>query len=750
MAFPGRYLFFNNMKSINFNFRSVVIYALFLSISTPLFSQITKDTINVNEVVISANKEAQDKKNVAQQIVVINSDEIAKTNAASSADLIASQGIAVQKSQQGGGSPILRGFEASRILLVVDGVRMNNIIYRAGHLQNIVTIDNTMLDRVEVAYGPASTVYGSDALGGAIHFYSRNPELSSTQKMLVKANGFARYSSVNNGMTEHLELNLGAKKAAIFLSITNSVFGDLESGRNSNPFYKTTYGLRTKYVERINGKDSLVTNPDKYLQKFSGYSQMDIMAKAIVQQSEKISHILNIQSSNSSDVPRYDRLTDPKGAGLNSAAWYYGPQKRLLGIYTFKYHDENKKWLQSVTANVNAQEIEESRHNRSFGSKNLNHRIENVGVVGMNIDIDNKFAKNDLRFGLDIQHNTLKSSATVENILDGTSKALDTRYPDGVNTMFNAAIFATHTYKISNKLILNDGIRLGISNLHSTIIDTTFRKLPYSDILQKTPVYSGNIGIVNNVSDKLRIALFTNTGFRVPNVDDLSKIFESAPGLLIVPNTNLKPEKTWTTDLSLTLKEGKKYTWENVIYYTLMRDAIVTGKFQYNGKDSVLYAGTMSAVVAPQNTNKAYVYGFSSSLKYTIDENLTLKANMNYTYGRIKTDSFDYALDHISPLAGSVTLQYTEGKLSSDFYVLFNGWKKIQNYNLLGEDNQQYSTIDGMPAWFTLNLRAQYLLHKNCLIQTGIENILDTQYRTFASGINAPGRNLYVALRLKY
>ena len=86
---------------------------------------------------------------------------------------------------------------------------------------------------------------------------------------------------------------------------------------------------------------------------------MDIMAKAIVQQSEKISHILNIQSSNSSDVPRYDRLTDPKGAGLNSAAWYYGPQKRLLGIYTFKYHDENKKWLQSVTANVNAQEIDD-------------------------------------------------------------------------------------------------------------------------------------------------------------------------------------------------------------------------------------------------------------------------------------------------------------------------------------------------------------------------------------------------------
>ncbi len=714
------------------------------------WAQTPADTVNIREVVISANKETQDKNKVAQQVTVITSEDIAKTNAQSTADLVAAQGIGVQKSQQGGGSPILRGFEASRVLLVVDGVRMNNIIYRAGHLQNMVAIDNAMLDRVEIAYGPASTVYGSDALGGAIHFFTKNPSLSTGNKMLLKVNAYGRYGTVNNEMAQHVDLNFGFKKFAFLISATNSDFGDLESGKNMNPFYTNEYGTRPFYVERINGKDSLIKNTNKYLQKFSGFKQLDLLGKILFQQNTKISHLLNIQYSNSGNVPRYDRLTDPKGNGLNSAEWYYGPQLRLMGIYTFKYLDEDKTWLRSVVANVSSQTIQESRHNRNFGSQNLNHRVEDVAVLGLNIDIDNKLAKHDLRFGIDIQNNNLKSTATQEKIISLTTLPLDTRYPDGVNTMMNAALYATHTYEINSKLVLNDGVRIGISNLHSTILDTTFRKLPYNDIVQNTPVYSGNIGIISNPNNQWRIALFTNTGFRVPNVDDLTKVFESVPGRLIVPNSDLKPEKTWTTDLSITRKMGRKLSWENVVYYTIITDAIVTDNFTFNGKDSVMYSNTMSVVVAPQNKSKAYVYGLSSNYIYKMDANFTVRANFNYTYGRIKTDSFDYPLDHVSPITGSVNLQFTENRFSSNFYVLYNGWKKIRNYNMLGEDNQQYATVDGTPAWFTLNLRAQYEFKKHATIQAGIENILDTQYRTFASGINAPGRNVYITLRGRY
>jgi len=106
------------------------------------------------------------------QIERIVSKEIAFTNAQTSADVLEKNGgLFVQKSQLGGGSPIIRGFEANRVLLVVDGVKLNNAIYRNGHLQNAITIDPAALEQAEVIYGPGSLTYGSDALGGVVHYF---------------------------------------------------------------------------------------------------------------------------------------------------------------------------------------------------------------------------------------------------------------------------------------------------------------------------------------------------------------------------------------------------------------------------------------------------------------------------------------------------------------------------------------------------------------------------------------------------
>src|SRR5690606_19397902 len=71
------------------------------------------------------------------------------------ADLVGSTGqVFIQKSQYGGGSPMIRGFSANRILIVVDGVRMNNAIFRSGNLQNIISIDPNTIQSGEVILGP--------------------------------------------------------------------------------------------------------------------------------------------------------------------------------------------------------------------------------------------------------------------------------------------------------------------------------------------------------------------------------------------------------------------------------------------------------------------------------------------------------------------------------------------------------------------------------------------------------------------
>lgn len=717
------------------------IYSQNMSDSTALDSIITLD-----DLVVSANKVAESRRNVAQCVQSISSSKIAVMQAQSTADVLSSGGVFVQRSQQGGGSPVLRGFEASRVVLMVDGVRMNNIIYRTGHLQNVVTLDNASLERVEILFGPSSTVYGSDALGGVIHCYTKSPILADSGKFAIAGNAFVRYGSVNDEKTGHLDLNLGAKKIASITSFTYSSFGDLHGGKNENPFYGHSYGERPYYVARINGVDSLVQNSDKYLQKQSKYEQYDVMQKLLYRQSAHVSHGLNIQYSNSTDVPRYDRLTDQSATGLAYAEWYYGPQKRLMTAYDISVKKESH-FFQDIHAGINFQNIEESRYSRKFGSNNLSGRVENVQVIGANIDALKRLNRHNIRVGIDAQYNMLQSTAERRNIVTNEVSALDTRYPDGDNTMMHAALFASHTWRINPKLILNDGARVGYATLHSTFEDTSLLHLPFTEVNQHHVVYSGSVGLIHTPTKNLKLSLLVSTGFRVPNVDDLSKVFESSGGQLIVPNSDIKPEKTINTELGITKIFGKAVLWESNVYYTHFYDVIVTDRYMFNGQDSVLYDGTMSAVFANQNKNSAYITGFTTKLDIRCCKNFLISGQAAYTYGRIRTDSADAPLDHISPFMARAEVQYTYKKFGADFFVVYNGWKRIADYYLNGEDNEQYATTEGMPAWLTANIRASYKLHKYVTAQVGVDNIFDTQYRVFASGINAPGRNIFVTLR---
>ena len=141
-------------------------------------------TEDLGEIVLSVSKKAEKRTQLAEQIEVISAKEIRTLAPQTSADMLAATpGVRVQKSQFGGGSPVLRGMEANRVLLVIDGVRMNNAIYRKGHLQNSITVSPLSLERTEVLFGPSSVQYGSDALGGVIHFYTKKPSFAENGEL---------------------------------------------------------------------------------------------------------------------------------------------------------------------------------------------------------------------------------------------------------------------------------------------------------------------------------------------------------------------------------------------------------------------------------------------------------------------------------------------------------------------------------------------------------------------------------------
>lgn len=720
--------------------------------STFANSQTEKDTtktVQLDQVSINSQRFLKSKINISQQTESISKKEIELQNAQNTADVLANTGVlSIQKSQQGGGSPVIRGFEASRILLMVDCVRMNNLIYRAGHLQNSITVDKNMLESIDVLFGPASSMFGSDALGGTLFLKTKDAKLiSENGNKKFSGNVLSNYSSVNEGKSSHFDINYGTEKWASLTSFSYNDYGDLRMGKHKNGS-NDFFGERNYYVNTTNGVDTQIENPNKYIQKFSGYKQYDVMQKVVYKPNASSRHSLNLQYSTTTDVPRYDRLTDLNGSGnLKTATWNYGPQKRLLSAY--KLEKKNVFLKSNMNVTLSYQNIEESRITRNFGKLNENNRIEKVSVLALNSDFKTKIGNFDFVYGIDGVYDNLKSTAFAKDILTGSESILDTRYPDGKNNTLKTEGFVALNSNTKKNTIFNLSARMGYSSLNSEI-KTNFINLPFTKIKQDNLIYSSAFGVVNKSTENVKIAFNLSTAYRVPNIDDLSKIFESAAGTLIVPNKDLKPEKSVTADLGITFWKGNRFEFENTFFITKLYDPIVTDTFTFNNSSTIVYEGQTSIVKANQNQGKGSIYGVSSNLKYNFTKQFLFYGNVSICKGRIDNKSGNFPLDHIAPFYGKTGFRFENKCVVLDLNMNFNGNKNVNDYSPSGEDNLQYASKNGAPSWETFNLKSSFSVIKNTTLFAGVENILDTQYRTFSSGINAGGRNIYGGFKYNF
>ena len=729
----------------------LAILSLFLPSGALGQAALSDSTHTLDEIVISANKMPELRTKVSQQVHVIPHTQIVSSNPQTTADLIASTGtVAVQKSQQGGGSPQIRGFEASRVLLVIDGVRMNNLIYRAGHLQNVITVDNNVLERAEILFGPSSTVYGSDALGGVIHLTTKDPVLSPQGNPTFSGNTMLRYGTVNNEKTAHVDFNIAKGNFASLSSITVSDFDDLKMGKKINPAYGESFGLRRYYTARSddNSSDVLVPNSNPHIQKFSGYSQYDILQKLLFAPGEQAVHELNLQFSTSSRIPRYDRLTDPEGTGLRNAEWYYGPQERFMAAYDVTVTNVGRM-ADVLNTTLSYQKINESRHTRRFNAIERRSQIEDVDVWALIADFQKSWTTHKIRYGLDAQFSQVNSRAFATNVVNNERARAATRYPDGQNYIHHYALYITHTADVNDRFNLSSGARIGLSRLKAEFNDKTFFDFPFDEVNQTNRYASGSMGMVFRPKEDWKFSLMGSTGFRVPNIDDLGKVFDTRAGeSLIVPNPGIRPEKTINFDLSLSRIFAERVRWENTLFYTFLFDAIIQDDFTFNGQSEINFEGRRTRVIANQNKRAAFITGITSVLHGDLSDQFSVDASFTYTRGRIKAASGQTPLDHIPPAFGRVGLEYHPKKISAEMFVNFSGWKRIEDYLLNSEDNEVYATPLGTPAWYTINLRLAYQLTSAIRFQAGIDNALDLQYRTFSSGINAPGRNIFLVVRL--
>lgn len=702
----------------------------------------------LQEVVMSVSKWEQQKKDVPQKIESIDAHSIAFTNPQTSADLLQNSGkVFVQKSQLGGGSPMIRGFATNRLLLSVDGVRMNNAIFRGGNIQNVISIDPFTVKNTEVIFGPGSVIYGSDAIGGVMNFFTQKPRFSFTDSLTFSGNVNYRFASANKENTAHVDFNFGQQKWASYTSFSYNDFDNLTMGKNGPDSY-----LRNNYVVRENGVDVLMANNDSRKQISSGYDQINFLQKFTYRPNSTWNYDLGLYYSETSDFSRYDRLIRPNtsGDGLRSAEWFYGPQKWMMGNFQLTKQGKNK-FYDGVKLTTAYQHFEESRNERLFQDPDRFTTTEKVDALSINLDFENKKI-GDLRlyYGAEYIFNKVNSEGIQTNIETNQVSEAASRYPDGA-TWQTFAGYINGEYKLKPNFTLLSGARYSQVWVDAQF-DQTFFPFPFDEADLITGAFTGSLGFSWFPRADLQITLNGSTGFRAPNIDDIGKVFDSEPGSVVVPNPELEPEYAYNGEIGIRKNFNDKVVLKGAAFYTYLVDALVRRDFTFNGEREILYNGELSNVQAIQNAAKAYVYGFELGLEAFLDENWSLTSNLTITEGTEEDDNGeDTPARHAAPTFGDFHVIWQNQKLKTDLFLNYNGEIGYSDLALSERSKNYIYDIDAngnpfSPSWYTLNFRSQYQISNAFKATVNLENITNQRYRTYSSGIAASGANLILGL----
>jgi len=706
------------------------------------------DAGTLDEVVLSIAKFKQNKKDIPQKIVSITSDDIIFSNPQTSADILESGGnVFVQKSQLGGGSPLIRGFSTNRLLIAVDGIRFNTAIFRGGNVQSVISIDPFSIDRTEVILGPGSVVYGSDAIGGVMNFYTKKPKFSFIDGASFSGNAIARYASASNEKTGHIDFNIGMKEWAFLTSVSYTDFDDLQMGKNGPNDY-----LRPEYVETINGEDVVVTNSDPRTQVSTGYNQINAMQKIRYMPSESWDFNLGLSYTTTSDYPRYDRLIQKKDGQFTSALWDYAPQEWLSG--NLQIVNSNTSFYDKSILTLSYQNFKEGRKDRAFGEVTLYETSESVDAYTSALDFTKKFSTSKLFYGLEYVYNKVQSNGEKTDVTTGENEDTASRYPDG-SSWQSIAAYASLQWDLAKNISLLTGIRYNHIVLLANF-DTPFYDFPFSEADINTGALTGSAGLTWQASDILNFKLNFSTAFRAPNIDDVGKIFDSEPGSVVVPNPDLKPEYAYNGELGASLNFEDVVRLDLTTYITFLEDAMVRRDFEINGQTEIIYQGELSNVQAIQNGGKAEIYGFEVGVEVNFSKQLQLNSHYNITEGsQEEEDGSNVAVRHVAPQFGSTHLLWKYKKWTLDAFSEYNGKFNFEDLApseqnkpflyALDENGNPYS-----PSWYTLNFGAQYQITEALQVNSTIENISNQRYRTYSSGIASPGLNFIVALKYKF
>lgn len=712
--------------------------------------------MDLDHVVISATRWRQSSGNIPSKIVSISSKEVALQNPQTAADMLGVSGkVFVQKSQQGGGSPMIRGFATNRLIYTVDGVRMNTAIFRGGNIQNVISLDPFATENTEVLFGPGSVIYGSDAIGGVMSFQTLTPQLSLADQPLVTGKAVSRYSSANKEKTGHFDINIGWNKWALVTSFSANDYGHLKQGSNGPNDYIKDY-----HVQRQDSADVLISQDDPLLQVPSAYSQINLMQKVRFEPNDHWDFQYGFHYSETSSYGRYDRHNRVRNGTARYGEWKYGPQKWMMNNLNVSHTKENTIYDQ-MTIRLAHQLFEESRISRNFNSNTRERRIENVDAYSANIDFNKDLgAKSTLFYGTEYILNDVTSRGRNEFIFNNVTQSDSifrgpSRYPN--STWSSLAVYLNNEFRVSDKFTLQGGLRYNHFILESDFSNNTdYYPFPFTQAEINNGALTGSLGSVYRPNESWAIKANFGTAFRSPNVDDVGKVFDSEPGSVVVPNPDLEAEYAYNFDVGIAKVFSDRIKLDVTGYYTILENAMVRRDYQLNGQDSIVFDGVLSQVQALQNASIASVYGFQVGLEIKLSDGFSFLSDFNFQIGEEEMDDGTKSPSrHAAPMFGISRLRYQKNNLILEVNAVYQGERSFDDLPVGEQSKDEIYAKDAngnnyAPAWYTLNLKAMYQFTEMLSVSGGLENITDQRYRPYSSGLSGPGRNFVLSLRANF
>jgi len=596
-------------------------------------------------------------------------------------------GVFVQKTNHGGGSPFIRGLTGNQTLILIDGIRLNNSTFRYGPNQYLNTIDPFSVNKIEVLRGSGSVQYGSDAIGGVIQIFTKDPGYTTENSFKGSVSG--RFGSSKMEQSGSTELSYSTSKLVLsgILGIKN--FGDLIGGDTT-------------------GRQSP-----------SGYSQSDASLKFKLKVSDNSELIIANQFVQQKDVDVYHKV-QLENFNVNKM----GLQGRNLSYLKYSIDQKSSIFRRiDITGSLNA--TVEERNSQKNSSQSFGLERDKIKTSNLGIELFSDLSKNwTVNSGLEYYRDKVNSIRNTTNLQSGAVSTQRGLYPDN-SLHSNTSVYSLHHLALGN-FNLEGGLRYNW--LQARIADKDLGQMKINP-----GAFVWNSGLNYSIG-KNHIYTSFNTGYRAPNIDDMGTL-----GIVDfryeLPSYTLKPEKSYNSEI------GYKYFSEHLSF----------GAALYRNKLSDLINRVQTGqeidgykVYMKENTEEAVIKGVEGFAEFQVSQNLFFDLFASFNHGR--NISKAEPLRRVPPFNGNISMKYKMNK----FYMKAEmGWADKQDRLAQGDKDDNRIPAGGTPGWKVLNFYSGYSL-KNVQLRLSAQNLFNADYRTHGSGINSVGRSLWMSLSFDF